>query len=67
MDELERRVREGQLQGWQAQLNALRQQLIGSGERGDKLKTYREQDGIVTNHRTGEKRRLAEVEAGRLR
>jgi len=66
MDELERRVREGQREGWQAQVNALRQNLIGSGERGDKIKTYREQDGIVTNHRTGEKRRLAEVEAGRL-
>jgi len=66
MEELERRVREEQRLGWEVRLNGLRQRLIGSGERGDKIKTYREQDGIVTDHRTGEKRRLRDVEAGKI-
>jgi len=35
-----------------------RKQQVGSGMRGDKIRTYRSQDDQVTDHRTGEKWRL---------
>lgn len=38
---------------------------IGSGQRGDKIRTYRVRDGVVIDHVTGGKRRLADVLAGR--
>lgn len=31
----------------------IRKQQVGSGERGDKIRTYRFQDNVVTNHNTG--------------
>ena len=36
-----------------------RQQQVGTGQRGDKVRTYRTQDDQVTDHRTGVKSRLA--------
>lgn len=39
---------------------------VGSGMRGDKVRTYRVQDEIVTDHRSGRKTRLARVRAGFL-
>jgi len=33
---------------------------IGSGMRGDKIRTYREQDDRITDHRTNKKFSLAE-------
>lgn len=38
--------------------NQTRQTQIGSGMRGDKVRTYRSQDNQVTDHRTGQKMRL---------
>lgn len=35
-----------------------RRQQVGSGQRGDKVRTYRTQDDQVTDHRTGVKFRL---------
>lgn len=35
-----------------------RKQQVGSGMRGDKVRTYREQDDTVTDHRTSQKLRL---------
>jgi peptide chain release factor 1 len=40
-------------------LNANRAEQVGSGERGDKIRTYRVRDDQVTDHRTGRKWRLA--------
>lgn len=39
---------------------------VGSGMRGDKVRTYRVRDDIVTDHRSGRKARLRDVLAGRL-
>ncbi|RQR65380.1 PCRF domain-containing protein [Burkholderia sp. Bp9125] len=44
--------------------NQQRRGQVGSGERGDKVRTYRA-DG-VTDHRTGRKAPLQQVQAGRL-
>lgn len=38
--------------------NETRKTQIGSGMRGDKIRTYRSQDNQVTDHRTGQKLRL---------
>lgn len=45
---------------------ASRRQMVGSGMRGDKVRTYRERDDQVTDHRSGAKLRLQDVLAGRL-
>lgn len=34
-------------------LNSKRREQVGSGQRGDKIRTYREQDNTVKDHRTG--------------
>jgi peptide chain release factor 1 len=46
--------------------DATRKNLVGSGMRGDKIRTYREQDGIVTDHRSNKKIRLKDVLRGNL-
>jgi len=43
-----------------------RKQQVGTGERSDKSRTYRFQDGIVTDHRTGKKARLERILKGHL-
>lgn len=39
---------------------------VGSGMRGDKVRTYRVQDDIVTDHRTGRKARMDRIAKGHL-
>lgn len=39
---------------------------VGSGQRGDKVRTYREQDDMVRDHRTGKKTSLQNVRNGRI-
>lgn len=43
-----------------------RKGMVGSGQRGDKTRTYRAQDDQVTDHRAGRKARLSDICAGRL-
>lgn len=44
--------------------NDSRREQVGSGMRGDKVRTYRSQDDVVTDHRTGKKARLRDVVRG---
>lgn len=44
--------------------NNNRKAQIGSGMRGDKIRTYREQDDLVTNHITGKKMSLEKWRKG---
>lgn len=46
--------------------NLVRSAQVGSGERGDKIRTYREQDDRVSDHVKGTSARLADVLNGRL-
>lgn len=46
--------------------NGARREQVGSGMRGDKVRTYRMQDGIATDHRTGNKIPAPDFLAGRL-
>ena len=39
---------------------------VGSGMRGDKIRTYREKDNIVSDHKTGKKASLSSVLEGKL-
>lgn len=47
-------------------LARLKAEQAGSGMRGDKVRTYREQDDTVTDHRTEKKTRLKDVLVGKL-
>lgn len=49
-----------------AQQDANRKAQVGSGMRGDKVRTYREQDDIVTDHISGAKCRLSDILIGKL-
>jgi len=46
--------------------NSERKKQIGSGQRGDKIRTLRYQDGIVVDHISGKKVRLSDVLSGHL-
>lgn len=43
-----------------------RKSMVGSGMRGDKIRTIRTRDDQVTDHRTGKKARLQDIQAGKL-
>ena len=65
-DLLEHRVSMFMAQQANVTENQSRKGQVGSGMRGDKIRTYREQDNIVTDHRTGKKVRLKDVLCGKL-
>ena len=47
-------------------LNRERDEARGSGMRGDKIRTYRDRDDVVTDHRSEVKMRLRDVRSGKL-
>lgn len=63
---LEERLHGERARAMRESRNALRAEQVGSGERGDKVRTYREQDDRVTDHRSGRTARLSDVLKGRL-
>lgn len=58
------RVESAQSCSFNAKLSADRKQQVGSGMRGDKVRTYRFQDDIVCDHITGKKGSVKKVLAG---
>jgi peptide chain release factor 1 len=52
------KLNEQMLEASRAQEAIERKQQVGSGMRGDKIRTYREQDDVVIDHRTGAKLNL---------
>jgi len=48
----------------QTVLSTIRKDQVGSGMRGDKIRTYRFQDNIVTDHNTTKKARCSKVMKG---
>lgn len=65
-DVLRVRLQDAQEQADCSAVNQQRATQVGSGERGDKIRTYREQDGRVSDHRTSKCARLSDVLKGRL-
>lgn len=66
MAELKRRVTEAQNTSTHNSLNSQRQHQIGSGQRGDKIRTYRERDNIVICHKTDKKFNYDKVMNGEI-
>lgn len=64
MAELERRVRAMDGSGLAEREAVERRQQVGSGMRGDKIRTYRLQDDIVTDNRSGKQGRWRKIERG---
>lgn len=56
---LESRIQEVQLTATKKEQSKKRKQQVGTGMRGDKIRTYRQQDDRVVDHRTNKKWRLS--------
>ena len=63
---VEDRVRQGIETEYRLNSMHVKRELAGSGERGDKIRTYRYQDGIVTDHRSGKKCQLKDLINGKF-
>lgn len=63
---LESRVAENMAGAARDAVNTERRSQVGSGERGDKIRTYRQQDDVAADHRSGRKVRLSDVMKGRI-
>jgi peptide chain release factor 1 len=61
---LRARLFELQRAGAKLDEDASRRRQVGTGQRGDNVRTVRTQDGVVTDHRTGAKISLGEYEQG---
>lgn len=64
--ELEKRVLTLQEQITAAKHSSLRKEQVGSGMRGDKIRTYREKDNTVINHLNNSKARYSDIMSGDL-
>lgn len=64
LKDLKSRLTERHRSGAHAATNAVRREQIGSGQRGDKIRSYRYKDDVATDHRTGEKARLSNLLKG---
>jgi len=64
LEKLEAYLRDSSKGAVHAGTNQVRKDQIGSGMRADKIRTYRTQDDVVTDHRTGVKARLSDIVRG---
>ena len=64
MDRLVGRITTASNEQHQGTMSAMRKTQIGSGVRGDKIRTYRFQDDVVTDHITGKRANLSKVMNG---
>lgn len=64
--ELEQRVQDRSLIQSDAHLTQVRSDLVGSGMRADKIRTYRFQDDQVKDHQTGQAAKCSMVMRGRF-
>lgn len=63
---LEARVAENYASKQRQAVDQTRRQMVGSGMRGDKIRTYRCQDDVVIDHASETKSRLRDVLSGKL-
>lgn len=63
---LEARIKEADENLNRERVDTIRRNLVGSGMRGDKIRTYRFKDGIVIDHRSEKKYQLKSILEGRL-
>lgn len=66
MDSIKKRVDNDHLLSYNSVIADNRKQQVGSGMRGDKIRTYRFQDDTVTDHRTGKSARCEHVLKGNM-
>lgn len=66
MNELNKRLDLLASQERASNLSTIKKSQVGSGMRGDKFRTYRFQDDMVTDHRTGKKAKCSKVMKGRF-
>jgi len=66
MSTLEQKVLQHYQEIWDSKLSLHRIALLGTGARGDKIRTYREQDNIVIDHNSNQKLLLTNVLKGNL-
>lgn len=64
LKELEQRIQNHFRNESIGQIATKRKTMVGSGMRGDKIKTYRFQDDIVTHHKTGKSASVRKVMKG---
>lgn len=64
LNTLKSRIFQAQSQKAQTSENAARKSQIGCGARGDKIRTYRERDDRVVDHRTNRKTSLSRLKKG---
>jgi peptide chain release factor 1 len=62
--ELLNRLNGGAMKSELQERSAIRKDQVGTGERGDKIRTYRFQDNTVKDHRTGQVAKCDRVMAG---
>ena len=66
LEVLKVRLYEKEQQKVSTKTNSKRKRQVGCGQRGDKIRTYRFQDYLVTNHLNGKKVSLDKILAGNL-
>jgi peptide chain release factor 1 len=66
-DTLRKRVDGYYLTSRESSANGIRKSMVGSGQRGDKIRTYRFKDNVVIDHKTNTKHKLDDYLAGKFK